>query len=223
MSQAMTAPCPVVVMAKAPLPGLAKTRLIPALGAAGAAALAERLLRHAVNEAVAAGLGPVDLCCAPDPQHAAFQQLQGTHGISLSTQSPGDIGRRMHSAFAGWWPQPGGVLLMGTDIPGLTAAVLQQARAALADHDAVFVPALDGGYALIGLRREAPSLFTDMPWSTPQVMAQTRQRLLAAGLRHAELPALADIDEPADLVHLRQLPHLLDRPDLMKPAAGAPR
>jgi hypothetical protein len=91
---------------------------------------------------------------------------------------------------------------MGTDAPALDATVLRAAAQALRTHDAVFVPALDGGYALVGLRAAAPSLFSAMRWSTPQVMADTRARLAAAGLRHAELPALADIDEPADLQQL---------------------
>ena len=94
-------------------------------------------------------------------------------------------------------------LLIGTDAPALDAACLRVARDALDVHDAVLGPALDGGYVLIGLRRPAPRLFEAMPWSTPQVLALTRERLHAAGLHHAELPPLHDIDEPADLVHLR--------------------
>ena len=66
----------------------------------------------------------------------------------------------------------------------------------------MFVPAHDGGYALVGLRRPAPSLFDAMLWSTSTVMADTRERLAAAGLRHTELPAVADIDNAADLIHL---------------------
>ena len=83
-----------------------------------------------------------------------------------------------------------------------TARYLRDAADRLTDHDAVLGPAVDGGYTLIGLRRFEPSLFDAMPWSTPQVLALTRERLHAAGLRHAELAPLHDIDEPADLVHL---------------------
>jgi glycosyltransferase A (GT-A) superfamily protein (DUF2064 family) len=97
-------------------------------------------------------------------------------------------------------PMP--LLLMGTDAPALDAALLRHAAVALQGRDAVFVPALDGGYALVGLRRPAPSLFAAIAWSTPQVMAQTRAALAAAGLRHAELPPVADIDEPPDLARL---------------------
>jgi glycosyltransferase A (GT-A) superfamily protein (DUF2064 family) len=84
-------------------------------------------------------------------------------------------------------------------------AVLHDAAAALATHEAVFVPALDGGYALVGLCQPPPApprLFDGIPWSTPQVMALTRERLAALGLRGAELAPLPDIDEPADLAHL---------------------
>jgi uncharacterized protein len=97
------------------------------------------------------------------------------------------------------------VLLIGTDAPALDAAVLQQAAAALLTHDAVFVPALDGGYALVGLARlgaAPPRLFEGIAWSTAAVMAQTRQRLAELALHTALLPPLPDIDEPADLRHL---------------------
>jgi uncharacterized protein len=76
------------------------------------------------------------------------------------------------------------------------------AQAALRGHDAVFVPALDGGYALVGLRRPLPALFDAMPWSTSLVMQRSRERLAAAGASHVELAPVADIDVPADLVHL---------------------
>lgn len=192
----------VIVFAKAPVPGLAKTRLAPALGADGAARLADRLLRHAVQQARAAGLGPVDLCVTPDERHPRFIELSGLSGVSLSLQGNGDLGQRMARAFERTLATADTALLIGTDAPQLDAAVLQQAAAALQAHDAVFVPAADGGYALVGLRRPAPSLFLGMRWSHAHVMADTRDRLAAAGLTHAELPMLHDIDEPADLAHL---------------------
>jgi rSAM/selenodomain-associated transferase 1 len=195
----------VIVFAKAPLPGLAKTRLAPALGAPGAAALAARLLRHAVQQAMAAGLGPVEICCAPDAGHALFAELAQQHGLALTLQGEGDLGQRMDRAFRrvlGQGLQGQGALLMGADAPALDAARLRQAAAALARSPAVFVPALDGGYALVGLRQPAPCCFEDMAWSTPQVMQHTRRRLQAAGLGWAELAPVSDIDEPADLHHL---------------------
>jgi len=191
--------CPVIVMAKAPVAGFAKTRLIPALGAAGAAQLAERLLCHAVAEATAARTGPVDLCCTPDATHPAFERLAKQHAVKLSVQGDGDLGARMDRALQRALAMHARALLIGADIPGLDAAVLRSACDALDTHDAVFVPALDGGYALVGLRAAAPGLFDGVVWSTPQVMDRTRDRLAQLGLRHTELPPLADIDEPSDL------------------------
>jgi hypothetical protein len=189
----------IAILAKAPLAGYAKTRLTPALGAAGAAALAARLLDHAVAQAVAAGLGPVTLWAAPDATHPAFELARRRHGVTLAVQTEGDLGARMAAAFAA---AGGPLLLTGTDAPALDAAMLRRAAAALRARDAVFVPALDGGYALVGLRRPAPELFVGIAWSTARVMADTRARLAAAGLRHTELPPVADIDGPADLAHL---------------------
>lgn len=195
----------VAILAKAPVAGLAKTRLIPALGAEGAARLAERLLRHATAQALAADLGPVTLWATPDLQHPIWTALQQPPGRvpALALQPAGDLGHRMAQAFRA---AGGPLLLTGTDMPGLDAAVLRAAAAQLSGHDAVFVPALDGGYGLVGLRQATPAalqaLFDDMTWSTPTVMATTRARLAAAGLRHAELPVLPDIDEPGDLQHL---------------------
>lgn len=202
-----------IVFAKAPVPGLAKTRLIPALGPEGAAALATRLLEHAVAQAAAAAAalgGSVELCVTPTTAHACFASLQSRHRLALSEQGDGDLGERMQRAlsralsptFTRTSPRATGALLIGTDIPALDAAMLQAAAAALAHDDAVFVPALDGGYALVGLRRACPALFEGVAWSTAQVMQQTRERATRAGLRWTELPALADIDLPADLVHL---------------------
>jgi len=201
-SRSATSGCAVIVMAKAPIPGYAKTRLVPALGAERAAALAERFVAAAVAQALAAAIGPVDLCGTPDLHHPAFARHAGSAGIALSEQGDGDLGARMARAFDRWLTGGGHAVMIGTDAPALDAAMLRRAAAALRDVDAVFVPAFDGGYALVGLRRPAPALFEGMTWSTPTVMAESRERLAAAGLSHIELPAVADIDEAADLVHL---------------------
>ena len=194
--------CPVIVFAKAPVPGFAKTRLMPALGAQGAARLAERLLEEALRQAVAAAIGPVLLCCTPDASHAAFQRMAKLFAVTLSVQGEGDLGLRMRRALEAALQSHSRVVLIGTDAPGLDAAFLRSAADALLQHDAVFGPASDGGYTLVGLSRPAPELFEGIAWSTPQVMAQTRARAAAAGLTWTERDPVADIDEPADLVHL---------------------
>ena len=193
-----------IVFAKAPVAGQAKTRLMPALGAEGAAKLAEKLLLHTLQQARELSVDRLELCVSPDAQHPAFERAQSAAcgRLHLTLQGDGDLGERMHRAMTRGLTLHSQVLLIGTDAPGLTTAVLQMAQQALTQHDAVFVPAFDGGYALVGLTRPAPTLFLDMTWSTSQVMAQTRERARQAGLQWVELPAVADIDVPDDLIHL---------------------
>lgn len=193
-----------IVFAKAPVPGQAKTRLMPALGAQGAARLAEQLLQHTLLQVRDAPAHHLELCVAPDASHPVFEQARQAVGerLQLTLQGDGDLGERMHRALSRALARHRNVLLIGTDAPALNASVLAAAGAALDTHDAVFVPALDGGYALIGLTRAAPELLLGMTWSTPQVMDHTRERARRHGWRWAELAPVADIDEPADLVHL---------------------
>ncbi|MBQ0934403.1 TIGR04282 family arsenosugar biosynthesis glycosyltransferase [Ideonella paludis] len=188
------------VLAKAPVPGLAKTRLIPALGAVGAARLQRRFTQRTLRTALRSGLGPVALWCAPQVQHRFFQALRRSGvPLALHAQPEGDLGLRMLTALqAGCMHGP--TLLMGTDCPALSAAHLKTAAQALQEGaDVVCQPAEDGGYVLIGMRQPQPLLFTDMPWSTAEVMPQTRARAQAAGLRLHELPPLWDVDNPEDL------------------------
>jgi rSAM/selenodomain-associated transferase 1 len=193
-----------IVMAKAPVAGRAKTRLIPALGAEGAADLAHRLLVHTLHEAAGLQADHTELCVSPDTRHPAFiQAVSRTHGeLQLTLQGEGDLGDRMHRALERVLCVHARALLIGTDAPALTTYVLRLAEAALDDHDAVFVPAIDGGYALVGLTHPVPSLFHAMTWSTPRVMADTRLRARQSGVDWTELAPVHDIDEPADLVHL---------------------
>jgi hypothetical protein len=193
---------PLIVFAKAPRPGEVKTRLIPVLGAAGAARLHERLVDRALATAAAAGLGAVELCGDPasDPFLAA---RAAAHGAALAEQGPGDLGARMHRAFQRALTGAPAAILIGTDCPALTAEYLRDAGDALAAGlDAVLGPAADGGYVLIGLRRVHPSLFERIRWGGPDVLQDTRTRLGALGWRWRELGTLWDVDRPEDLERL---------------------
>jgi len=198
----------ILVFAKAPVPGSCKTRLIPALGASGAAKLAATLLQDTIERAAGAQLAPIELWCAPDATHPVFQALAARFDLRLASQRGVDLGERMQKAAASGLAQSERVLLIGTDCPGLDADYLQQALLALAEQPAVLGPADDGGYVLLGLRREAisalPALFATMAWGSDRVAAITRERLRAAGLSWTELSSLADIDRPEDLGRLVQ-------------------
>lgn len=194
--------CALIVFAKAPVPGYAKTRLARVLGDEAAARLAARMLEDTLARAMASQIGPVELCCAPDTSHAQFQQAASTHGISLTLQGEGDLGVRMDRALTRCLQNHRRAVLIGTDAPDLDAAYLLQAATLLLTQPAVFGPAFDGGYVLVGLAQPMPLLFKDIAWSTDQVMAQTGEKLDRLGVRGEELPMLRDIDEPDDLQHL---------------------
>jgi rSAM/selenodomain-associated transferase 1 len=193
----------VAVLAKAPIAGLAKTRLIPVLGEEGAAALQASLTERAVETAVQAAVGPVTLWATPEETHASFRAPVEKHGIALLRQPDGDLGARMLTAVA---TARGPALVIGTDCPALTPDHLRAAAAALRQGlDAVVIPVEDGGYVLIGLSRAEPALFCDMNWSTSTVVAETRRRLRKLGLTWQEPALLWDIDRPEDLARLAEV------------------
>jgi len=209
-----------IVFAKAPQAGFAKTRLIPALGAQGAADLATQLFLHTIATASSLDSSKVqnlELCCFKshnndrvhnDRVHNdGFFETWLAHQASpnrwrLTEQVGANLGARMHHALSNALTQSDRAIVIGTDSPALTAATIEQAFKALGDHDAVFVPAFDGGYALVGLRAPTDAIFNEMRWSTGDVMSVTRHRLKALDKSWLELPTIHDIDEPADLNQL---------------------
>jgi len=187
----------IAILAKAPTPGLAKTRLIPALGAERAAKLQERFIIGAVE--TARRVGTVTLWMAPDNSHPIFRQF--APDIRLACQPPGDLGTRMNTAAAA---ARGPVLVIGTDCPALNADHLLTAAELLRDGiDVVVYPADDGGYVLIGMNEAEPRLFSDLAWSTPTVMAETRRRLARFSMSWREPVRLWDVDRPEDLDRMR--------------------
>jgi len=200
MSHANPESVVIAILAKAPLPGLAKTRLVPVLGADGAASLQARLIERVVTTAQRAAVGPVTLWATPDRHHPVFQTVAALLGVALAVQPEGDLGVRMLSASTA---AHGPAIVLGTDCPGLTPEHLRAAARALIDGvDVVIVPVDDGGYGLIGMRRPEPALFDGMTWSTSSVMAETRRRLIRLGLSWREPARLWDVDVPADLERL---------------------
>jgi rSAM/selenodomain-associated transferase 1 len=196
-------PVAIAILAKAPIPGFAKTRLIPVLGAVRAARLQARLIERAVDTACAAGTGPVTLWAAPDESHAAFQALRAR--VALKSQPEGDLGARMLTALKG---AHGPALVIGTDCPAMMPAHLRAAADALRSRDAAVCPAEDGGYVLIGLRQPLAALFAGISWSTDGVMEETRRRLRFHKLAWQEPAALWDVDRPEDLPRLKGLGRL---------------
>ena len=193
----------IVIFAKAPEPGKAKTRLIPALGANGAAQLARRMLAHTLLQAASAGADSVELCATPSFDDGRWAGVDLPASVICTAQGDGDLGEKMARAVDRVSTTTRhAAMLIGTDCPALDAPLLTEAALQLASHDAVMIPAADGGYVLIGLKAPCPQIFTGMAWSTSSVAFETLRRLALLGLSVWLGPTLHDIDEPADLVHL---------------------
>lgn len=194
----------ILIFAKAPRPGFAKTRLIPALGAAEAANLYADMLQKTVERVVAAHLCSLQCWCAPDLNHPLFDKFANDCGVQLLVQQGDDLGQRMSLAARLALDEATSVLLIGGDCPSLGVEQITQALCWLEEgDDAVLGPAEDGGYVLLGLRRHAATLFSDIPWGSDQVLSLTRQRLTALGWRWRELPEMWDVDRPEDLSRLK--------------------
>jgi uncharacterized protein len=198
------------ILAKAPIPGLAKTRLQPVLGADRAAALQARFIERAVETAHAAAIGPITLWGTPDAAHPTFRALAKQRSLALRSQPNGDLGERMRVALAA---SGGPSLVIGSDCPALTCDHLRAAAEALrSGNDVVLVPVDDGGYALIGTRKPDAHLFTAMAWGTDTVAIETRRRAGDLSLSCCELGQLWDVDVPDDLARMRRegFGHLLE-------------
>lgn len=189
----------ILVFARAPAPGACKTRLIPALGRLGAARAHRSLLEKTLETAVASGLAPVELWCAPDCRHPYFQRCRDDYGLRLQSQPRGDLGRRMSEALRRSLLEADYAVLIGTDCPALSGRDLESALASLREgRQAVFQPSEDGGYVLVGLSQPQPRLFHGIAWSQAKVMDATRRKLRLLGTDWASLPMLWDVDDPPD-------------------------
>jgi rSAM/selenodomain-associated transferase 1 len=189
-----------ILYTRFPAPGTSKTRLVPALGAQGAAGLHRRLTEHTLHQA--------DLFCLrhgvsleihfAGGDQEAMRQWLGSH--TFKPQSTGSLGERMAQTFQqAFTAGAAQAVIIGTDCPGLTAEILVQAFSTLRTSDLVLGPAMDGGYYLIGLTKPRPSLFSEIDWGTPSVLKQTLAK--AHALTISQLPPLHDIDRPEDLAH----------------------
>ena len=197
----------ILVFAKAPEPGLVKTRLIPALGPEGAAALAERLLEHTLKAAASVRSAVLELHGTPDIRHPVFRRLAARYKAVLHAQAGADLGERMAAAMEGALGRRRQVVLIGSDCPLMDAAYLEEAFSTLAvGYDMVLGPAEDGGYVLIGgVRPLPPLLFQGIAWGTEEVLSQTRERIRHLGVQCRELEPRPDLDRSEDLSRIQNV------------------
>lgn len=195
----------VLVFAKEPRPGAVKTRLIPDIGASAAAKVYRHLLDQALKSAAAIPVDSRYLYANEAPVDGLLTERSTTLGFQVRLQQGDGLGQRMYQATSETLATHAAVVLIGSDCPEYTPAYLQSALNALAGHDVVIGPAHDGGYVLLAARRVEAALFADIDWSTPAVLAQTRQRLRSLAWTWTELAPLHDVDDARGLARFPAL------------------
>ena len=199
-----------IVFTRFPDPGKTKTRLISALGAKGAARLQRQMTEHIIaNAAKVSNLPGLTIEVRHEGGSTGLMQEWLGSQFSYRPQGPGDLGRRMARAFEeAFRDSKGAAVIVGSDIPGISADIIQQAFEGLQKNDLVLGPAHDGGYYLIGMKNTIPAetyprLFDGIHWGSGEVLSQTLQTARESGLRFILLESLTDVDRPAD-IHIWQ-------------------
>ena len=213
----------IIQFAKAPVVGQVKTRMQPHLNAEQCADLHRRLVSHTFHKLISDKVAPVELWVGGEDAEGFFTELvtdAKSHSGSGDTDDSGepgrppnivaqsgkDLGERMYRAFEQALTRSRPVILVGSDCPFFSRDYFTTAIEFLhSGQDAVLGPAEDGGYVMMGLNRVSPALFHNIDWGSAQVLTQTRERLVEQGWQWREMPPLADIDEPKDLVRLEDL------------------
>ncbi len=209
----------ILLFCRAPVAGQVKTRLARVIGDEAAARWHRALATHCLETVAAAQLAPLQLWCSPDVRHDFFSRQQARLSLSLHGQRGADLGARMSHAFDVALADAGYALVIGSDCPALSADYLRQALSALREGaPAVIGPAEDGGYVMLGLRRNHRPLFEDMPWGTGAVFDTTCQRMAGDYLA---LPPLWDVDVVEDLWRLKREAEGLSLADELKARLSA--
>lgn len=190
-----------IIFTRYPEQGVTKTRLIPALGAKGAAELQRQMTEHTLSQSrKLQSQRSLSLEVRFAGGNLTLMQDWLGAGINYQPQGAGDLGARMtRSLSAAFHSRVNCAVIIGSDCPGLNADLIERAFQQLYIHDLVLGPAIDGGYYLIGLRCLVPELFNQINWGTDEVLKQTTDVANQLNLSIFYLPQLADVDRPEDL------------------------
>jgi rSAM/selenodomain-associated transferase 1 len=186
----------ICIFAKPPRAGKAKTRLMPEIGPAAAASIANALLQDVIVAATQIRGAHVVLSATE-----AFQ-IEGAGALPVWLQPEGDLGRRLEQTLQRALSQSNFAVAVGADTPGLTASMLEEALESLRENEAVLGPAADGGYYLIGVRRCPNGLLRDIHWSQPTTLAQTIAQCRRFRINYSLARPWFDLDRASDLQHV---------------------
>ena len=191
--------CRLIIFTRYPEPKKTKTRLIPALGAEGAAELQLQLTEHTITEAKKLMREISTAIYYTGSSQKVMESWLG-NDLSYYPQHKEDLGNRMKSAFEDSFKlRFSKVVIIGIDCPELNIAIIRNAFESLDENDLVLGEASDGGYYLIGLRKIIPELFQNIAWGTNKVLSKTKIIAQQLKLNIVILPVLSDIDRPEDL------------------------
>jgi len=204
----MTENIPLILFAKAPIPGKVKTRLQSHCSPQQAAEIASILLDKSLQQATEYWPGPVHLSVWLDHDHPYLALMHERYDVTLVPQCDGDLGAKMMNGLDQFgYP----AMVMGCDVPHITSDTLETAYRFLSAGEPVIGPSVDGGYYLLGLTGSAPALFANMPWGTSRVLEKTLKSAVEMGLNFAQLEKMCDVDEWQDLLSAsRVVPVLSD-------------
>lgn len=194
-----------VILTKAPEPGLSKTRLVPPLSYAEAADLARALLIDQLENLASFDGARLFIAFTPEKAAGFFEDFI-THGFTCFSQQGESLGERMSHAFQHLFANGfQNIILIGSDLPTLPLTLFRQAYGLLEKSaaDVVLGPSADGGYYLLGMNRMNKTIFEDIHWSRNDVLGQTLRKLADLGVKHELLSAGYDIDTAADLGRLQ--------------------
>jgi len=190
-----------LIFAKSPVPGQVKTRLIPGIGRRRAATVYQDLLTRTLNTARRADFSAIQVWVDGNIGHRYFARLKNRHNVKLYDQRGSDLGQRMFNTLYNALRRYPYAVLIGSDCPSLSSSDLQLAIEYLENKaDVVLGPADDGGYYLIGLRTNIPSLFSDIEWGKETVLAETCSRIKTLNLNLELLSKRTDLDRTSDLL-----------------------
>lgn len=203
----------IIVFARAPIKGQVKSRLASSTGDELALDIYKDLLRRTFDTVVSANLAPV-CCYTTDADHGWLARFKST-GINFLPQSGDDLGQRMYNAFSKELEQASFVLLLGSDCPVLSGKFLDDALTALQEgKDAALVSAEDGGYVLLGLRKNYQRVFQDIDWGTDRVLSQTLSQFEKLGLSWLQLGPLWDVDTLEDYNRWLEYKNVTRKPEI---------
>ncbi len=199
-----------IIFAKAPIPGTVKTRLIDTLGSQGSADLHKQLTTRCLEMAARSSRYAVNLWCTPTPDHSFFKALSTKFSVALRQQQGGDLGERMAFAIKEALKSNDIAIIIGSDCPMLTHRDLELIINKLENgFDASIIPAEDGGYVLLGLRKFSSVLFKEIEWGGKHVFEKTKMHLNDLSWNWYQHETFWDVDRPNDLQRLKSFDKLL--------------